>query len=483
MQPTNVLFLMSDEHTRRALGCYGHPLVRTPNLDRLAARGVRFTDAYCPSPICVPSRASLATGRYVHRIRYWDNGHPYDGQIPSWGHRLGAQGHRVTSIGKLHYRSSADDNGFAEEILPLHVVDGVGDLLGLIRDPLPLRKKNRAYVTDAGAGESSYTQYDRDITAASCHWLRHQAPHYRDQPWVLFVSLVCPHMPLIAPAAFFNLYPPAQMPWPIQADAASWPLHPALADLRQCFQFVEPYDEAEVRCAIAAYFGLCSFLDDNIGRILHTLHETGLAANTRIIYTSDHGEDLGNRGLWGKFTMYEESAGIPLIIAGPDIPSGQVCSTPVSLIDCFPTLTEWVGATPHPDDADLPGRSLLTTATAAAPERTILSEYHAVGSRTASFMIRHGSYKYVHYAAYPPQLFDLATDADETCDLAANPDYRQVRTVCEKRLRTLLQPEAVDALAKRDQAHKVAAYGGEAAVRRRGSFGYTPAPGETIDFR
>jgi choline-sulfatase len=483
MQPTNVLFLMSDEHTRRALGCYGHPLIRTPNLDRLVAQGVRFTDAYCPSPICVPARASLATGRYVHTIRYWDNGHPYDGQVSSWGHRLISQGHRVTSIGKLHYRSTEDANGFDEEILPLHVVDGVGDLLGLIRDELPLRKKNRAYVTDAGAGESSYTQYDRNITQASIRWLRHEAPHYRDKPWVLFVSLVCPHMPLIAPAEFFNLYPLDHIPWPVQADAKTWPMHPAMVDFRQSFQFDEPYEEAEVRRASAAYFGLCSFLDDNIGRILQTLQETGLAANTRIIYTSDHGEDLGNRGLWGKFTMYEESAGIPLMMAGPDIPPGQVCSTPVSLIDCFPTLTEWVGATPHPDDAELLGCSLSTTASGTSPNRMVLSEYHAVGSRTASFMIRHGSYKYVHYAAYPPQLFDLATDPDETCDLASDAAYHKVLTACEARLRALVDPEAVDALAKQDQAQKVAAYGGEAAVRHRGSFGYTPAPGESVEFR
>ena len=149
---TNLLFILSDQHNRKMMGCSGHPMVQTPNLDRLAARGTRFTQAYCNSPICVPSRASLATGQYVHKIRFWDNAHPYDGSVPSWGHRLMAQGYRVTSVGKLHYRKFGDPNGFHEEFNPMHVVDGVGDLLGLIRDELPPRKRNRLDVLQAGGG-------------------------------------------------------------------------------------------------------------------------------------------------------------------------------------------------------------------------------------------------------------------------------------------------------------------------------------------
>ncbi|MCZ6872343.1 MAG: sulfatase-like hydrolase/transferase, partial [bacterium] len=311
-------------------------------------------------------------------------------------------------------------------------------------------------------------------------WLQTEAPRYSDKPWVLFVSLVCPHPPLIAPPEFFNLYPLDQIPLPIQHDAASWPMHPAMQDLRQCFNFVEPFDETTLRQAMAAYFALCSSLDHHIGRILHVLEETGLAATTRVIYTSDHGESFGNRGLWGKFTMYEESAGIPLIMAGADVPQGQRCTTPVSLIDCFPSILQCVGAQPHPDDADLPGHSLFAMAQGEVPERTILSEYHAAGSRTASFMIRQGPYKYVHYVAYPPQLFDLATDPNEEHDLATSSAHQQVLAECEAALRAIVDPEAVDALAKSDQAEKVAAYGGQEAVKARGSFGYTPAPGEPV---
>ena len=138
MKPTNVICILSDEHNKRVLGCYGHNVIRTPNLDALAGRGTRFTSAYTNCPICVPARASFATGRYVHEVRCWDNAIAYRGDPPSWGHRLMAPGHRVASIGKLHYvDSSPQRNGFSEEILPLHIVNGVGDLLGLIRAELP----------------------------------------------------------------------------------------------------------------------------------------------------------------------------------------------------------------------------------------------------------------------------------------------------------------------------------------------------------
>ena len=180
MKPTNTIFILSDEHNKRVLGCNGHPMIKTPNLDALAARGTRFSNAYTNCPICVPARASFATGRYVHEHRCWDNAIAYDGKIPSWGHRLMAQGHRVTSIGKLHYAGNdAQRNGFDEEILPMHIVNGVGDLLGLIRDELPRRGGSANLGPEAGPGESDYTRYDRSIADATVKWLTHEAPKYQ----------------------------------------------------------------------------------------------------------------------------------------------------------------------------------------------------------------------------------------------------------------------------------------------------------------
>ena len=169
--PKNMLVLMSDEHSAKILGCHGNSIAQTPNIDALAARGTRFSNAYCNSPVCIPARATFATGRYIHEIGYWDNADPYEGSVPSWHHRLRDAGHEVVSIGKLHFRNEDDDNGFSESQLAMHVVEGLGDLMGLVREDLPVRKGAYKIARSAGPGESEYTQYDRDITDAAVRWL------------------------------------------------------------------------------------------------------------------------------------------------------------------------------------------------------------------------------------------------------------------------------------------------------------------------
>jgi choline-sulfatase len=480
MKPSNLLFILSDEHSRRVLGCYGHPMIRTPNLDRLAARGVRFSDAYSNSPICVPSRAALATGRYVHKIRFWDNAIPYDGSVPSWHQRVRDAGHEATAIGKLHFRSADDDNGFTEEVMPLHVVDGIGDPLGWLREPLPVRKAALRLAKEAGPGNSNYQDYDEKITAAAVDWLKARAAKQGGKPWVLFVSLVCPHFPLIARPEWYGLYPEDKVPLPALYDPAErQPDHPYVAANRECQIYDKGFDAVSLRRAIAAYFGLVSFVDHNVGRLMAALAETGLAAETRVLYSADHGDNLGTRGLWGKSNMYEESAGVPMLLAGPDVPEGFVCREPVSLVDVFPTVTACLGLKPHPDDRDLPGISLFDVACGVAPKRTMLSEYHAAGAATGAFMIRKGPFKYVYYAGMPPQLFDLDSDPQETRDLAQEPGYRGLAEDCETELRRVVDPDAADALAKADQRARIDAFGGREAILARGGFGHSPVPGTT----
>jgi choline-sulfatase len=483
MKPSNVLFILSDEHSRRVLGCYGHKMIRTPNLDALAARGVRFADAYTNSPICVPARASLATGRYPHQIRFWDNGIAYDGSVPSWHHRLREAGHEVTSIGKLHFRSADDDNGFSEEIMPLHINDGIGDPMGWLRDKLPVRKATLRLAKDAGRGESSYQDYDRKITDAAVDWLKARAGASPDKPWALFVSLVCPHFPLIARPEFYDLYPESEVPLPALRDAAARaPDHPYIAAFRECQIYEKGFaDEANVRRAIAAYFGLVSYTDHNVGQVLGALEAAGLAGTTRVIYSADHGDNLGTRELWGKSTMYEEAAGVPMIAAGPELRQGMVCREPVTLADAFPTIVKWTGVAPHPDDQDLPGMPLDEVALT-APQRTVLSEYHATGAATGTFMIRKGRFKFVYYAGMQPQLFDLDTDPQETRDLAQEAGYGGLAADCARELRAVVDPEAADRLAKSDQAAKIAEFGGREAILDRGSFAYSPAPGTEAVF-
>ncbi|MES2561516.1 MAG: sulfatase-like hydrolase/transferase [Pseudomonadota bacterium] len=479
MQPTNLIFIVSDEHNKRVLGSYGHSSIKTPHLDRLAAKGTRFTNAYTNCPICVPARASFATGQYVHQHGYWDNAIAYDGRVPTWGHRLMAQGHRVTSIGKLHYvDSDPQRNGFNEEILPMHIVQGVGDLLGLIRDELPRRPGSAKMGPEAGPGESEYTAYDRAIATAASDWLTNDARNYQDQPWALYVGFVSPHFPLIAPPEFYAMYPEDQIPWPDMYSTQDRPRHPFIDAMRKCLCFDEPFDEPMVRRAIAAYMGLVSFLDSQVGRVLQAVEAAGLSGNTRIVYATDHGDNLGTRGLWGKSTMYEESAGIPLIIAGPEVPQGNVCDTPVSLVDGFPTFIHALGAKPNAADAALPGHSLLDIANGYVPQRTVLSEYHAAGAPTGSYMIRHGRYKYIHYVGLPPMLFDLEADPFERNDLGRDSAHAGVRAECEARLRAVVDPEAADKRARVDQQRCLDKYGGKQAVLARGTFRYSPPPGK-----
>ena len=167
----NLLVIMDDEHNKKVLGCNGHPMVRTPNLDALAARAVCFDNAYSSSPICVPARAALATGRHVHETGCWDNAIAYAGKPRSWAHALRDAGRRVVSIGKLHYGSEEVDGGFTEQIVPMHIEAGVGDLYGLLRDPLPIRHQSADLARSIGPGESSYTRYDRDIARRAVRWL------------------------------------------------------------------------------------------------------------------------------------------------------------------------------------------------------------------------------------------------------------------------------------------------------------------------
>lgn len=478
MTPSNMLVIMSDEHNPRMLGCHEHPMVRTPNLDRLAAAGVRFSDAACNSPICVPSRASFATGRYVHQIRFWDNAIPYDGSAPTWGHRLREQGHAVTSIGKLHFRRTEDDNGFDEEILPMHVVDGVGMVAGLLRkDPRPGRATLKL-AEEAGRGDSSYQRYDEAITDAAAAWIRSRAEQRGSKPWVLFVSLVCPHFPLIARPEWYDLYPEDEVPLPPLYGKDERPRHPFIDALRIAQNYDEGFDsERKVRRAIAAYFGMVSFLDHNIGRLMAALAEAGLTDSTRVLYTSDHGDNLGARGLWGKSNLYQDSVAVPMIMAGPDIPKGHVCHEPVTLVDGFPTILDCVGAERSPEDAGIPGASLFDVMRGLTHPRDVFSEYHAAGAVTGAFMLRRGALKYVHYVGMEAQLFDLRTDPWERRNLATDPDYAGPRRECEAALRAVVDPEAVNAQAFTDQAKRIEEVGGREAILARGNYGFTPAPG------
>lgn len=474
-EPVNTLILCADQLSPFAIGAGGCDWARTPALDELARTGVTFTDAACTSPICVPARASLATGRYVHELGTWDNGHAYAGtEAPSWGRMLADAGRRVTTIGKLHFRGSQYPTGFDDQIAPMHAENGTGDTFSLLRDDLRPRPELRDMVAGARRGESGYTRYDELVTTETCGWLR--ARTAGEEPWTAFVSLVAPHHPLVAPERFAALYDPEAIPLPRQWTPAEWPRHPALERLRRYYGLDGGFTLDEVRAARAIYFGLVSYLDHNVGRILDTLAATGLDARTQVVFTADHGDNIGDHGLWWKNTMYAGSVGVPLIMRGPGLPAGRRCTTPVSHVDLAPTVLESAGLTPDPS---LPGRSLAAIAAEAPdPARLVFAEYHATGSSDGVFMVADSAYRYVEYVGDPPQLFDRRADPHELTDLGADPAHAGVRADYARRLRRFCDPASVDARAKADQRSAVAALGGPDAVRARGYRTHVPAPGE-----
>ena len=458
------------------MGCAGHPFVKTPNLDALAARGTLFDTAYTPCPICVPARAAFATGRYVHQIRHWDNAMPYTGSIRGWGHALQDKGVPVESIGKLHYRDKEDPAGFDVEHIPMMVQGGVGMVWGAIRgEDERVLPKGRMLGDYIGPGTSKYTEYDQEVTDRTIAWLSKRAVSDDDHPWCLYVGLVAPHFPLVAPQEFYDLYPETDMPEAKLHPKTGYKVHPWVAKQNLGTGDAEAkfYDRAERQRAFSAYFGLTSWLDHNVGRILGALQSAGLGDTTNVIYTSDHGDNLGARGQWGKGTFYEESVAIPMIMAGPDIGQG-VCKTPVSFLDVSLTIAAQF-------DADFDGadglRSLPEIAGSETDaERPILSEYHAVGAVSGGYMLRKGRWKLNYYIGFEPELFDLGNDPDELQDLACNSDYADTLADLIADLRSLVDPEKADAQAHADQAALVERVGGKEVALQMGPKSATPPP-------
>lgn len=474
-QAKNLLILCSDEHARSAAGCYGHPIVQTPTLDKLAARGARFTRAYTPSPICVPARASLATGLHVHEHRCWSSAEPYHGQIESWMHRLRDAGHSVVSIGKLHFRSADDDNGFSEEILPMHVTNGgMGWPQALLRDPLPAFDSVAELAAETGPGESDYTEYDRRVTTEACKWLRRKSSVGAKAPWSLFVSFVSPHYPLTAPQPFFDLYEGCDICTPFQRENAARMGHPVLREMAKFWDYDRHFSPETRALARRCYYGLCSFLDNNVAQVLEALEDSGQSRETLVLYMSDHGEMLGNHGFWTKSVMYEDSVAIPMIMAGPGVPS-SINPTPVSLTDIAATAEKAAGFSKTSTTEPWQGRPLQDFVDSPEPARFLLSEYHDGGSPTGFFMLRQGPWKYVHYAGgHPPQLFDLERDPQEAKDLSADGGSGETLEKLRQALSSVLDPDAINAAAFADQAAMLERHGGAEKVLTIKSFNHTP---------
>lgn len=453
----NILILMVDEMA--PWGC-GDGVI-TPAIDRLRARGREFRSAYTPSPICVPTRAAIATGRHIHEIGCWSSAEAYDGSQPSFAHQTRDAGYETVSFGKLHYRNGTDDTGFEAQVHPTHIPGGIGWVRGLLRQPLAEYDITAELAEQVGPGETDYQVYDRQVAASAADWI--MDPSRAEKPWCAFVSFFSPHYPLIAPSEDYALYDAAPR------DAEPVPDHPVLRQMWAFWDHDRHFTPERRGMAHAAYRGLCTFVDRQLGKVLDALDRSGQTDETLVLFASDHGDMMGQHGFWVKSVMYENSAGVPLIVAGPGVAPGS-WEAPVSLIDIAPTIAEALGL----DGSGYSGVSLLSPQS----DRMVISEYHDGGSPVGLTMIRwnddSGRWKYVHYAeGYPAQMFELGSDPRESDDLASRMPQRVAEA--QRRLAELVDVEAVNIRALADQAVRIEELGGRQRLLDMEVWNFTPA--------
>ncbi len=477
IKPQNLLFIFSDQHSKEKFGAYGNEHIHTPNLDKLAEEGALFENAYTNNPICCPARSSLATGDYCHKNRYWDNAHAYDGEATSWGERLNEQGHKVITVGKLHFKNNGSQTGFHDQRIPLHVKNGVGDITQNIREG-----KDRSVVIGeilgAGAGGSDYLDYDLQIAETAAEILKTELVN-EENPWCLKVGFVCPHYPWKVPEELLKLYEPYdKLPFPVQWSKEERPMHERIEFFRNELGLnSEEITDDVVRKTIATYYALCTYMDIQVGKVIDALKESGMYENTRIIYTSDHGDSMGDHGLFFKHNMFEGSVGIPMIMTGKGIPKGMKVSDTVSLVDIYPTIIEAVGGTLNDYDKSLSGTSLFSfLGEEKQPSRAVLSESHAIGAKDGIFMVRYEDYKLIYYVGSTPLLFNITKDPKELVDLAQNVNHKETLDMMIVKLREICNPEELDAQAKADQEAMLNEYGGREAVLNTKVMSYSPTP-------
>jgi choline-sulfatase len=432
--PPDILFLFSDQHAQNVAGCYGDPIVQTPALDRLAAEGVTFDNAYTTAPLCTPARMARLTAQYSHRIGCWTNSDVLRSDIPTHAHSLGAAGYRPTLIGRLHAIGPDQLHGYVDRRVGDHSTNWVGGqahsmgVLDRTQEPF------RISLERSGAGQSAYEVKDRDVLAAALGHLdeiRDARAQGDRKPFAVTVGLMLPHQPYVCSPADYARYD-GKVGLPRLAAPGDNVEHPYLRQWRDFTDSLSLPDDWQIR-ARTAYYGLTTAMDRMIQAILDRLEQNGLADNTLVIYASDHGDQLGERGLWWKQTFHEHAIKVPLILrwAGR-LPAGERRAQVVNLLDLAATMLDAAAAPPLPDAQ---GRSFLDVAKDQGTPWTDLTfaEYCTdgmarwTGAVVQQRMVRQGRHKLVYYHGERPQLFDLEADPDETEDLALSERHAGVR--------------------------------------------------------
>jgi choline-sulfatase len=441
----NILLIMTDEHAPMYSSTYGHPLIQTPHMDRLAVEGVTFQNAYCNSPLCLPSRMSFMTGRYIHRIKSYDNASPLPSDTVTWAHRLRAAGYDAVLSGKQHFCGLDQLHGFRTQLArDLHSELWMHN--GVPKGAADWRKgtttgKPWGGLAQAGPGITEEIEVDDLVEEQAVEYLRN--PARKQQPWCLNTSFIAPHFPLVAPQRFWDLYPLDQIDLPELPPGHLENQHPVYQRMRRMFGLVD-FPEELVRRGRAGYYALITYLDEKIGRLLDVLEETGQRDNTVVVHFSDHGDMNGEHGMWRKSNFYEASARVPLQISWPSqLPANHRIHSVVSLVDLVATILNLAGA-----DQDLPldGDSLLPLIHDQAPnwKDEAFSEYLAHGVERPMAMLRRGRYKLNYSLGDPAELYDLEADPNEFNDLNAHPDYQAIRDELQFSLLDRWDAEAIE---------------------------------------
>jgi choline-sulfatase len=424
MTKPNILVLMVDQLNGTFFPDGPADWLHAPNLKKLAARSTRFANAYTASPLCAPGRASFMSGQLPSRTGVYDNAAEFRSDIPTYAHHLRRAGYYTCLSGKMHFVGPDQLHGF-EDRLTTDIYPADFGWTPDYRKPgerIEWWYHNMGSVTGAGVAETSnQMEYDDEVAYNATAKLYELSRGLDDRPWALTVSFTHPHDPYVARRKYWDLYEDCEHLLP-QTAAMAYDDHDNHAKRIFDANDWRSFDitEEHIKRARRAYFANISYLDDKIGEILQVLEDTRQEAT--ILFVSDHGDMLGERGLWFKMSFYDGSARVPLMISSPDLPAGLV-ETPVSTLDVNPTLGALAGLPMEEIAPWTDGEDLCPLAKGVERSSPVAMEYAAEASYAPLVSLRYGKWKYNRCSLDPDQLFDLEADPLELTNLAGDPAH------------------------------------------------------------